>query len=88
MGHLDAFLHRHASDGHKRTDIGGPHAGVLTAMLGHVDETVCYFGSIECPVHNRICIADERIHILTHSFHATCLFDSVNALSLAIRNAA
>ena len=33
-------------------------------------------------------IADERIHILTHSFHATCMFDSVNALSLAIRNAA
>ena len=38
MRDLDAIVHRHARDRHKRTNVRGAHAGVLAAVFGHVDE--------------------------------------------------
>ena len=54
MGHLDAILHGHARNRHKGTHVRGAHAGMLAAVLGHVDELARLFDQAERRLAHRL----------------------------------
>ena len=54
MGHLDAILHGHARNRHKGTHVGGAHAGMLTAVFGHVDEFAGLFDQAKRRLAHRL----------------------------------
>ena len=47
LAHLNALFHGHVHGGDEGDDVGGAHTGMLTLMLGHVDELSGLLGQQE-----------------------------------------